>query len=312
LLCAPLLELSLLVKETSNIQSHSFIETVEKAQSLLQKENGQVGNLTIINRLVKLEPSGEALVIGDLHGDLESLITILKTSHFLKKMRKTKEATLIFLGDYGDRGEKSPETYFIILKLKLAYPKQVVLLRGNHEAPEDLLGYPHDLPIHFQNRFGEDWYAAYTKIRALHAYLYNAVYVENRYLMLHGGVSTEISSLQDIAQAQEDHNEAVLEDLLWNDPVEYGQELSESPRGIGKLFSKDVTEKVLTKLNIKMLIRGHEASDAGFKINHDGKVLTLFSRKGAPYYNKSGAYLELPLSEKFDDVNELGSWVQTF
>ena len=306
------MDLSSLVEEALSIQSSGFIETVDKAMSLLRNENGQIGNLTIVNRLVKLEPLGEALVIGDLHGDLESLIIILQTSRFVEKMEKTKEATLIFLGDYGDRGDKSAEIYYAILKLKLAFPGQVVLLRGNHEAPKDLLGYPHDLPFQFQNRFGEDWKMAYEKTRALFAYLYNAVFVEDRYLMVHGGVSPQIRSLQDIAQAQENRNEALLEDLLWSDPDENLQGISSSPRGAGNLFGKRVTEEVLGKLNAKILIRGHESSDIGFKINHDGKVLTLFSRKGSPYFNRYGAYLQLPLSEKFENAQQLIPWIHKF
>jgi protein phosphatase len=306
------LDLSLLVEEALSIQSSVFIETVDKAMSLLHNENGRVGNLTIVNRLVKLEPLGEALVIGDLHGDFESLIIILQTSRFVEKMEKTKEATLIFLGDYGDRGDRSAEIYCAILELKLAFPRQVVLLRGHHEAPKDLLGYPHDLPIQFQNRFGEDWRTAYEKTRALFAYLYNAVFVEDRYLMVHGGVSPEIRSLQDIAQAQENHNETLLEDLLWSDPDENVQGISSSPRGAGNLFGKKVTEEVLGKLNAKILIRGHESSDIGFKIDHDGKVLTLFSRKGSPYFNRYGAYLQLPLSEKFENAQQLIPWIHKF
>jgi protein phosphatase len=165
-------------------------------------------------RLVKIEAFGEALVIGDLHGDLQSLTVILQSSQFIEKMRKTKDVTLVFLGDYGDRGEKSPETYYMILRLKLAFPRQVVLLRGNHEAPEDLLGVPHDLPVQFQNRFGQESKRAYERIRALHDCLYNAVYVEDRYLMLHGGLSPNITNLQDIAQAKENNNEELLENIL--------------------------------------------------------------------------------------------------
>ena len=56
---------------------------------MLEKEKGQIGNLTILNHLVKLEASGEALVIGDLHGDLESLNAILMNSQFIEKMHKT-------------------------------------------------------------------------------------------------------------------------------------------------------------------------------------------------------------------------------
>jgi protein phosphatase len=175
-----------------------------------------------------------------------------------------------------------------------------------------LMGYPHDLPVQFQKRFGEDWELAYEKIQALFDCLYNAVFVEERYLMVHGGVSSEISSLQDIAQAQEGHNEALLEDLLWSDPTENEQGISSSPRGAGKLFGKSVTEEILGKLNAKVLIRGHQSCEMGFKINHDDKVLTLFSRKGSPYFNKFGAYLQLPLSEKFENATQLIPWIHNF
>jgi len=306
------LNLSSLVKDASSVQSSELIETMDKTQFLLQNEKGQIGNLTILNRLVKIKPIGEALVIGDLHGDFASLIKILKSSRFTEKMDKTQDATLIFLGDYGDRGDKSAEIYYAVSTLKLTFPKQVVLLRGNHEAPPDLLGCPHDLPSQYQHRFGDEWIMAYEKTRALFACLYNAVYVEDRYLMVHGGVSPQITSLQDIAQAQENQNEALLEDLLWNDPDEEEQGVSFSPRGAGKLFGKKVTEEVIERVNAKVLIRGHEPSDSGFKINHNGKVLTLFSRKGSPYFNRYGAYLRLPLTEKIGNAQQLTPWIHRF
>ena len=306
------MDLSSLVKEALNIQSGAFVETLNKATCTLRGENGQVGNLRISNRLVTLEPLGEALVVGDLHGDLESLFVILQESQFLQKMEKANDAALIFLGDYGDRGDRPAEIYYIILKLKLAFPKQVVLMRGNHEGPRDLVASPHDLPFRFRGRFFEDWKLVYEKTSTLWTYLYNAVFVEGSLLMVHGGVSPEISSLQDIAQALDNHNEALLEDLLWSDPVEGMRGVSSSPRGAGKLFGKDVTKQVLGRLNAKILIRGHEPSDKGFKINHDGKVLTLFSRKGSPYYNRYGAYLQLPLSEKFENAEQLVPWIHKF
>ena len=93
------MDLPLLIKEALNIQSNGFIEVLEKAVDMLRKDSGQFGNFTVNNRLVELEPLGEALVIGDLHGDLKSLINILQTSQFTEKMEKSKEASLIFLGD---------------------------------------------------------------------------------------------------------------------------------------------------------------------------------------------------------------------
>jgi len=301
------------VKESIAVQSEGFVKIVEKAIDLLRGESGRIGNLTISERLIQLEPVGEAVVVGDLHGDLESLASILEKSGFVQKMAKSKDATLIFLGDYGDRGSHSAEVYYTVLKLKLAFPEQVILLRGNHEGPEDLMASPHDLPMQFQLRFQKDGTTAYAKTRELFTCLYNAVLVADRYLMVHGGLSPKITSIQDLARAHITHPEQeFLEDLLWSDPYEMAQDVVSSPRGAGKLFGKNVTERVLEKLNAKILIRGHEPCEEGFKINHDGKVLTLFSRKGAPYFNEFGAYLELPLSQKFESVKQLIPWIRKF
>ena len=130
--------------------------------------------------------------------------------------------------------------------------------------------------------------------------------------MLHGGLSSQVGSLTDIAIADENHGMALLEDLLWSDPDENVQGIASSPRGAGKLFGKTITQIVLKKLNAKILIRGHEASECGFKISHNGKVLTLFSRKGPPYNNMCGAYLQIPLKEKPQNVDSLIEKVHKF
>ncbi len=305
--------LSTIVKESLAVQSDRFVKVLENAIDLLRGETGKIGNLTISERLIKLEPVGEAVVVGDLHGDLESLVTILKSSGFTEKMARSKDATLVFLGDYGDRGAYSAEVYYTVLKLKLAFPEQVILLRGNHEGPEDLMASPHDLPMQFQFRFQKDWTNAYAKTQELWGCLHNAVLVEERYLMVHGGLSPKIQSTQDLAQAHMTHPQnEYLEDLLWSDPDDNVEDVYPSPRGAGNLFGRTVTKKVLARLNAKILIRGHEPSAEGFKINHDGKVLTLFSRRDSPYFNTHGAFLDLPLSEKFESATQLLPWIHKF
>ncbi|MCX8153745.1 MAG: metallophosphoesterase [Candidatus Bathyarchaeota archaeon] len=305
------LDVESIINESLAVQSRDFLKIVEAAIAMLRDEGGRFRRLTVLERLVTLDPLGEALVIGDLHGDIESLRLILERSGFMEKM--AKDAFVVFLGDYGDRGAYSAEVYYTVLRLKLAFPEQVVLLRGNHEGPADLLASPHDLPMQFQLRFKEKWRDVYSKVRELFGYLYNAVLVEDCCLMVHGGLPACISSIHDLALAHKLHGEQpFLEDLLWSDPSDEIKGALYSPRGAGKLFGKDVTDKILALLGVKVLIRGHEPCHEGFRLNHNGKVLTLFSRKGAPYFNAHGAYLQLPLSEKIESAQQLVPWIQKF
>ncbi|MEM3673205.1 MAG: metallophosphoesterase family protein [Candidatus Bathyarchaeia archaeon] len=305
--------LNQIVKEALEIQHNQFGEVVDKATEMLSGENGRVGNFTVEGRLVKLEPVGEALVASDFHGDIESLIDILKDSIFLQKMSKNRQAFLIFLGDYGDRGAYSAEVYYTVLKLKLLFPQQVILMRGNHEGPEDLMASPHDLPYQFQIRFGENWNVAYIKVRELFKHLYNAVLVRELCLIIHGGPPSQAKTLEDLAYAHVKHpKQSFLEEMLWSDPNEMVEEVCASPRGAGKLFGEKITNEALERFNVKILIRGHEPCTEGYKINHKGKVLTLFSRKGPPYFNVCGAYLDFELSRKYENAEQLIPFIHKF
>jgi protein phosphatase len=305
--------LSQLVKEAFEIRAEEFDSLVEQVTRALEGEDGKVGNLRVEGRLVEIEPAGEALVVGDLHGDVESLVDILQESNILQRMDKSSESILIFLGDYGDRGPSPAETYYTVLKLKLLHPQQVILMRGNHEGPEDLMPSPHDLPTQFETRFGEKWAETYAKTRRLFEHLYHAVLVEKRYLMVHGGLPRELSTIEDLAYAHTLHPKSwILEEILWSDPEEGVEEAIASPRGAGILFGKSTTERVLAQLNVKILIRGHEPCENGFKINHGGQVLTLFSRRGPPYFNGYGAYLDVKLDREFKNAEELVPYIHKF
>jgi predicted phosphodiesterase len=307
------LDFSRIVKEALEVQYGDFTKIVADATQLICGENGKIGNFTVTGRLVKLKPKGEALILGDLHGDLESLIDIMKESRFVERMSQNGNAMLVFLGDYGDRGQYSKEIYYTVLKLKLGFPRQVVLMRGNHEGPEDLLASPHDLPIEFQAKFGEKWREAYSKIRGLFDCLYIAVFVEERYLMVHGGLPFQAKTLEDLAYAHRLHpKKTFLEEMLWSDPDETVKQTTSSPRGAGKLFGEKMTNELLKRFDVRILIRGHEPSAEGFKINHSGKILTLFSRKGSPYFNVNGAYLDLDLSKKVENAEHLIPYIRKF
>ncbi|MFQ5921194.1 MAG: metallophosphoesterase, partial [Nitrososphaerales archaeon] len=259
--------------------------------SLLTKErsDGHLGDAAVDEGLVRVaKPPGKLVLVADLHGDLQSLATILKGSRFLDD----PSGIIVFLGDYGDRGLESVEVYHLVLQLKARFPDRVVLMRGNHEGPRDMPFSPHDLPDQITAKFGSTAGSeVYQQLRVLFDLMHHGVLLENSYLILHGGVPTAFSSVSDIANAKKTHPQQThLEEILWNDPREM-QGSSPSLRGYGKYFGRDVTEAALRITNTKALIRAHEPCN-GFKLNHDGLVLTLFSCK-APYGNLSASYLKL-------------------
>jgi protein phosphatase len=297
-------DLSALSSEAGKADLGDFLHLIDRAILLFNEEkDSQAETMQILGKLVKIPPKGDAMIAGDIHGDLDSLIRILEASEFVKKGQEDEDVRLIFLGDYGDRGPYSPEVYFVVLSLKTMFPGKVVLLRGNHEGPSDLLASPHDLPSQLYARFGDEAQKIYERLGDLFNCLYLAVLVETRYMILHGGVPSKARTAMDVAYACDKHpSESHLEEILWSDPVEHVVGTHRSPRGAGKLFGRDVTDRFLKTFDVPMMIRGHEPVNDGYKINHDGKILTIFSRTGPPYNNQYGTYLHLDLSKEHQDA----------
>lgn len=72
--------------------------------------------------------AGRTFVIGDIHGDLQALRTLL-----VRLPRLDPHDTLVFLGDYVDRGPCSREVVKLVRYYDTEVPYRVVALRGNHE-----------------------------------------------------------------------------------------------------------------------------------------------------------------------------------
>ncbi|MBX3181205.1 MAG: serine/threonine protein phosphatase [Polyangiaceae bacterium] len=72
--------------------------------------------------------AGRTFVIGDIHGDLRALFKLLSCFPTLDP-----GDTLVFLGDYLDRGPSSAQVVDYLRRLPTTTPARVVTLRGNHE-----------------------------------------------------------------------------------------------------------------------------------------------------------------------------------
>ena len=72
--------------------------------------------------------AGRTFAIGDIHGELEHVVRLLGGLPTLDD-----GDTLLFVGDYLDRGPRSAEVVALVRALPRRTPARVVALRGNHE-----------------------------------------------------------------------------------------------------------------------------------------------------------------------------------
>jgi protein phosphatase len=254
-------------RESSNF--HSYRKNLGLLNSILAEEFEKLGGY------IEIE-GRDAVFVGDVHGDLKTLYEILVDEEVLETVGKGR---LVFLGDYIDRGPEQIEVLLFLSKLKFKYPEKVVLLRGNHEPPPGLEPYPHDFPWVLEKSYGrkegEDGY------RLAYEAFQNMPYALKLgdVLALHGGLPVKAETFPRYPTSD------ILKEVLWNDPIEVPEGYVPSPRGVGHLFSRKITERWMDNLKFEKLIRGHEPCE-GYKLNHEDKVLTLFSRRGEPYFNE--------------------------
>ncbi|KAL7738262.1 hypothetical protein ACLKA6_006593 [Drosophila palustris] len=219
-----------------------------------------------------LAVSAPIVVVGDVHGQFEDLLRILRIKGFPPMQR------YLFLGDYVDRGKHSLETLTLLLCYKIRYPDCVFLLRGNHESQclNQIYGFYDECKRRYSAKLWKTFVDCYSCMPV-------AAVVSNRVFCCHGGLSPSLTSIQDINNLSRPTDipiSGLLCDLLWSDPDRsFGWK--KSSRGVSWVFGSDVVERFLLRYDFDLICRGHQVVEDGYELFAKRQLVTVFS---APNY----------------------------
>ncbi|XXG42479.1 hypothetical protein AAC387_Pa01g2750 [Persea americana] len=256
-------------------------------------------------RIFSSEPSvlqikAPVKIFGDLHGQFGDLMRLFDEYGSPSTAGDISYIDYLFLGDYVDRGQHSLETITLLLALKVEYPHNVHLIRGNHEAADinALFGFR----IECIERMGErDGIWAWHRINKLFNWLPLAALIEKKIICMHGGIGRSINHVEQIENLQRpitmEAGSVVLMDLLWSDPTENDsvEGLRPNARGPGLVtFGPDRVMEFCNNNDLQLIVRAHECVMDGFERFAQGHLITLFSATNyCGTANNAGAILVL-------------------
>lgn len=230
-------------------------------------------------------------VCGDIHGQYFDLLNIFELNGL-----PSNDNPYLFNGDFVDRGSFSVEVIFTLFAFKCLYPQGIFLARGNHESKSmnKIYGFEGEVKAKFNETMADLFAEVFCCLPLAHL-------LNDKVFVVHGGLfstdGVKLSDIRNIDRFREPPDEGLMCELLWSDPYP-GEGRAPSKRGVGVAFGSDVTKNFLQENKLELVVRSHEVKDEGYQIEHDGKLITVFS---APNYcdqmGNKGAYIKFKAPE---------------
>ncbi|KAJ8480135.1 hypothetical protein OPV22_023862 [Ensete ventricosum] len=220
-----------------------------------------------------LELEAPIKICGDIHGQYTDLLRLFEYGGY------PPYANYLFLGDYVDRGKQSIETICLLLAYKIKYPENFFLLRGNHECASinRIYGFYDECKRRYNVRLWKVFTDCFNCLPV-------AALIDEKILCMHGGLSPELKSLdqiRNIARPVDVPDQGLLCDLLWSDPDKDIEGWGENDRGVSYTFGPDKVAEFLHKHDLDLICRAHQVVEDGYEFFAKRQLVTIFS---APNY----------------------------
>lgn len=215
-------------------------------------------------------PRRNVYYVGDLHGELHSA----QAAH--KLLQDSRDASMVFLGDYADRGPQQVETINLVFSLAIEYPKRVIALRGNHESDDIARTYGFYNAV--KSKYSPDVFDIYCsgfKVLPLAGLSSNGIF------SCHGGIPEGVETLDQIQEVDRFHEKIqnpIAFQLTWNDPSEGDFRFSPNWRGSGsRIYGRLAFNEFAESFELNLMFRAHQVFPEGVQTFFDGKLISVFS-----------------------------------
>jgi len=251
--------------------------------------------------LIRLNPP--TYILGDLHGNFQDLVCFEKV--LWRTGPNITPANFLFLGDYVDRGDFGVEVVAYLFAQKIAAPTKFHLLRGNHECR--IIQQAFTFRAECLQKFGHDLgQNVWEEVNKVFDVMPIAAVVDSKIFCVHGGIPPPwlgaglIGELDKVGKnvPEPEEGEPLIWEYLWNDPLpsdaadEFDSDeerrrvllagekqgfVANWRRGTGHMFSGAALDAFLSRNGLTHVVRAHEVKQAGFQVQHNQRLLTVFS-----------------------------------
>ncbi len=192
--------------------------------------------------LITLNPEGRYVFVGDTHGDLSASTKVIQK--YLDTHTK-----ICFLGDYVDRGPDSRGNVEFLWHQKEEHPKNIFLIKGNHET------------YHLKKFYPADFWESLSEVeKGKYGRKFDPLPLAisiGDIIGVHGALP-DITNLEEINSIKEGEDNWGA--LVWGDFINYDKDAD----GQGKWkhtrpeYGRKYFDRVMENIGKSVLIRGHD------------------------------------------------------